>query len=344
MQAISVTLVEVRVSLAPAGRIVAEPEVAAGNVDEHRIGADIAAVVVEVSRTVCRDSTLHAGVRDANRRLCTIATAVCGDLHTRVAPENRVLHDDLARIGDANAALVPDEVVRLVAVYRAAVERRRAAALGEGRAAAGPGIVAGEETVLDRNLSAIGRVETACEGRGRIAVVLEHAVPDGGVRKAVNATAVLVSGIRRRTVSEDKSVDHTARSVFRDEQAVPGMAAFYNRDGVLMRKERELFGKRQVFGVRAACDNDPVAGRRRINRRLYRPLRGKCRQPRIAVRSMSSVHEPRRRRHCRRDTKHSRHEKGDSLIHRVFSFCHCPPSGKRIRITISCRNTWNADF
>jgi len=61
-------------------------------------------------------------------------------------------------------------------------------------------------------------------------------------------------------VREDESVDHAASGVFRNEQTVSGMAAFYDRDCVFMRKERELFGKRQVFGVRAACDDDPVAG------------------------------------------------------------------------------------
>ena len=221
-------LVEVGVSLAPAGRVVAEPEVAPGDVDEHRIGADIAAAVVEVSRTVCRDSALHAGIGDANRGLCAVAAAVGGDLHTSIAPEDRVLHDYRTRVGDADATLVPDEVVRLVAVYRAAVERRRAAALCKGCAAAGPGIVAGEEAVLDRHLGSIGRVESAGERRGRIAVVLEHAVPDCGVRKAVNAATVLVPGIRRRAVREDKTVDHAAGGIFRNEQAVPSMAAIYD--------------------------------------------------------------------------------------------------------------------
>ena len=98
---------------------------------------------------------------------------------------------------------------------------------------------------------------------------------DCRVRQADDTAAVFVAGVGRRTMSEHNAVDNAARRIFSDEQAVPGMATVNDRDGRLVREERQPLGERQVLVVYSAGDDHVVAVRSRVDCRLNRPLRRK---------------------------------------------------------------------
>ncbi len=251
----------------PARRVVAEPEVVLRCIQETRIRVDIEAVVVEVSRAVRRDPTLHAGIGNADRRLRPVVAAIRGDLHARVAPENAAADDDRARVGDRKTALIADIVVRLVTEDRAAVEHRGTAALRERRTAAGPRVVADEQAVFNRHVGIVGRVESARECCRGVAVVLERAVANRRIRQAVDAAAIAVAAVRRRTMGEEEAVHHAPRGAFGDEQAVPRQASVDNRNGRFSGKERQPLRQRQVLVVDAARDADGVPRRRCVDRR-----------------------------------------------------------------------------